>query len=73
MLTCKNCGKQFKTAIKIDGKLRVFNKRRFCLECSPYKAHNTRTCIEFNNEKSKFFPKRPAIFQKNNLKNQELC
>ncbi|MEK6881671.1 MAG: hypothetical protein AABY22_18775 [Nanoarchaeota archaeon] len=39
--TCPLCKKEFKTLIKIDGKKYNLCNRKYCLECSPFKAHNT--------------------------------
>ena len=39
---CEKCEKEFKTSIKIDGRWRFSNTRRFCYACSPFGAHNTR-------------------------------
>lgn len=41
MPTCLNCRKHFPNRIKIKGEWKVLNSRKFCLECSPYKSHNT--------------------------------
>lgn len=41
MKTCELCKSQFKTRIKIDGKLRNLQSRKFCLICSPFGYHNT--------------------------------
>jgi hypothetical protein len=38
---CENCGASFPTRLVIDGVVRNLNGRRFCLECSPFGAHNT--------------------------------
>ena len=42
MPTCKKCGHQFPLTQVIDGKLRVFTTRKYCLKCSPFGLHNTR-------------------------------
>ncbi len=39
--TCAACGRTFPGKIVIDGKLRWLYRRRFCLSCSPFRAHNT--------------------------------
>lgn len=41
MKTCESCGKPFPAKAVIDGKMRSMYRRRFCLECSPFGAHNT--------------------------------
>ena len=43
MKICSNCGKEFKNWIEVNGKLRNVQNRKFCVECSPFGAHNTRT------------------------------
>lgn len=42
MITCRKCGKEFPTQMKIDGKKRILKNRKFCLECSPYGSRNTK-------------------------------
>lgn len=42
MAVCRNCGNHFPSQMKIDGKLRNLNRRRYCLSCSPFGVHNTR-------------------------------
>lgn len=39
-MICKNCGKEFPTTIVIDGLKRNLSKRKYCLECSPFKSKN---------------------------------
>lgn len=41
MPTCFNCQKPFPNRIKIENEWKVLNSRKFCLECSPYRSHNT--------------------------------
>jgi hypothetical protein len=38
---CHSCGKTFAAKQVIGGKVRFLYRRRFCLECSPFGAHNT--------------------------------
>jgi len=38
---CAQCGRDFVARIQIDGKVRFLHRRRFCLTCSPFAAHNT--------------------------------
>lgn len=40
-MECQLCHKTFPSRIEIDGKMRTINKRKFCLECSPFGKHNT--------------------------------
>jgi hypothetical protein len=42
MKTCEKCGTQFPTRIVVAGKDRNLQRRRFCLECSPFGNHNTK-------------------------------
>ena len=42
MKICARCNKEFKTLQVIDGKKRNMGKRVYCIECSPFKSHNTR-------------------------------
>ena len=41
MKTCAICNKEFPNRILIDGKYRNVQRRRYCLECSPFGNHNT--------------------------------
>lgn len=41
MPICKKCGRPFPLRTKINEKLRYLSKRRFCLECSPFKERDT--------------------------------
>lgn len=45
-MICKLCGAFFPLRLKIEGKWRGLQKRKYCLICSPFKTHNTRTLIE---------------------------
>jgi hypothetical protein len=38
---CEACGLSFPRKVMVDGKLRSLYRRRFCLTCSPFGAHNT--------------------------------
>lgn len=40
MKKCENCGKEFSTWIKIDGKQRNMSSRKYCTECKPFKDKN---------------------------------
>lgn len=42
MKICALCGKEFKVNQTINGKQVYLQNRRYCLECSPYKQHNTK-------------------------------
>lgn len=41
MPECKKCGKIFPNHVKVQGKIKNLQNRKFCLECSPYGKHNT--------------------------------
>ncbi len=43
---CEKCKTPFPQVKIINGKKRILNKRKFCLECSPFGAHNTRNLLE---------------------------
>ena len=45
MPVCKQCNETFPNRMLIDGKWRVMNSRQFCLTCSPFMAHNTKTSL----------------------------
>lgn len=40
---CDSCRRTFPKKLVIDGKMRSLYRRRFCLACSPFGAHNTAT------------------------------
>jgi hypothetical protein len=39
---CRLCSQPIPWKIVVEGKARSLQNRKYCLECSPYKAHNTR-------------------------------
>ena len=41
MPKCKKCEASFPNVLEIEGKNRNLSSRKFCLECSPFKQHNT--------------------------------
>lgn len=41
MPACRRCGHVFGDRVKINGVTKIVNTRKFCLDCSPYGAHNT--------------------------------
>jgi len=41
-MICQKCNTSFPIKIWIDGKQKNLQKRKFCLECSPFGTHNTR-------------------------------
>lgn len=42
MPVCLQCSNDFPNRIEIDGKVRVLNRRKYCLDCSEFGQHNTR-------------------------------
>ena len=42
MPICNKCDKSFPNLLFIDGKQRNLCNRKYCIECSPFGAHNTR-------------------------------
>jgi hypothetical protein len=42
MPICTKCNKEFPNRVNIDGKIKIINTRKYCLECSPYGEHNTK-------------------------------
>lgn len=46
MPICQNCGEKFPLTANIDGKIRNFQRRKFCLNCSPFGKHNTKPLLE---------------------------
>jgi hypothetical protein len=43
MPTCRKCGVSFPNYLKIDGIVRNISNRKFCINCSPFGFHNTRS------------------------------
>ena len=43
MKKCALCGKDFPFIVNIDGKPRNLKNRKYCLDCSPFGKHNTKT------------------------------
>lgn len=50
-MECKKCGVYFPSTFVIEGVRRPLNRRKFCLDCSPYKCHNTRNLLKPENNK----------------------
>lgn len=42
MPICHNCDANFPNTILIDGTWKNLNKRKYCLQCSPFNKHNTK-------------------------------
>lgn len=47
MPTCLNCSRHFPNWMRIENKVRNLQRRKYCLDCSPFGDHNTRP---LNNE-----------------------
>lgn len=43
---CRKCSAIIPTWTTIDGKRKSLQNRKFCLECSPYGAHNTKPVLD---------------------------
>lgn len=56
MKNCEKCNGKIPTYIIIKDKLRNLNKRKFCLECSPFGEHNTRNLTNINSSELKKCP-----------------
>jgi hypothetical protein len=46
MRVCQLCSQNFPTKLRLDGKTHNLQNRKYCLVCSPYKAHNTGKLVE---------------------------
>jgi hypothetical protein len=42
MPICKKCNLKFKNRIIVDGIIKNVGNRKYCMDCSPYKKHNTK-------------------------------
>jgi len=49
-MICTLCNQSFPIKMLIDNKWRNLCNRKFCLECSPWGSHNTRTLLEKKTE-----------------------
>ncbi len=47
MPICKLCGESFLTRIEIDGVIHNLCNRKYCLQCSPFKEHNTKQLEQY--------------------------
>lgn len=48
MRYCKKCNNELPWSMVIAGKKRSLKNRVFCLQCSPFKEHNTRDLTKVN-------------------------
>lgn len=55
MKICKNCGKEFRSTVIIDGVRRSLTNRKYCLECSPFGRHNTKKILGINEGRHKCY------------------
>ncbi len=46
MPLCLQCEKTFPNRVEVDGKIRNMQRRKYCLECSPFGEHNTKKIHE---------------------------
>lgn len=53
MLICQKCNKEFPSWKNINGTGRNISNRKYCLECSPFKEHNTKK-IHIDNKPDRF-------------------
>lgn len=53
MIVCKKCKSEFKIRQVIDGKTHNLQRRKFCLNCSPFGQHNTRNLLNSKNKAPK--------------------
>lgn len=44
-MNCLKCGDIIPIRVLIDNKIRILNKRKYCLSCSPFGMHNTRKIV----------------------------
>lgn len=52
MPICKKCNVFFKQCQEIEGKIRNFQRRKYCLQCSPFKKNNRKNLEkDYNNKK----------------------
>lgn len=42
---CRKCGKEIPNRVAIEGAVHNISHRRFCVECSPFRSHNTRYAL----------------------------
>ena len=52
MKICRLCNKEFPSSILVEGVRIVFSSRKYCLDCSPYKTHNTKILEDVRQSKT---------------------
>ena len=45
MKNCLKCNNQIKYLVKIDGRVRNLQRRKYCLDCSPFGGKNTKQLV----------------------------
>jgi hypothetical protein len=58
MKICELCNKEFEAWINIDGKLRNLQRRKLCLDCSPFGSKNTKTAKSIQRAKQSIIESR---------------
>jgi len=51
MKKCRKCQQEFPNRLEINGAIKVLNKRKYCLECSPFGKRNTKKLHLPNSER----------------------
>jgi len=54
MPNCLKCGAYYPIKVFVDGKQRNFQRRKYCLACSPLNSHNTRKLEEGRDRNSQY-------------------
>ena len=53
MKKCLKCNNDLPNIVVVDGKRHNICNRKFCLECSPFKKHNTKNLLVYELEQTK--------------------
>lgn len=72
MKICAKCQRIFPKFLIIDGKKRNFQRRKYCLSCSPFGNHNTQKLEIIKNKKNSYNSKKEKNFLKRFSKKQKL-
>ena len=75
MPQCKKCNVIFPSRFFVDGKERIVNNRKYCLECSPFGQHNTQKLEVYSAIKEcacKICGK-PYVYNKGKTARLEMC
>ena len=79
MPICMKCNKKFPIKVFIDGKEKNLQRRKYCLECSPFGSHNTsklhieKSQSEEEEKKAKIRAKRVLATQKRREKVKQMA